>query len=199
MTGIGKDILHLNTTRVIKLNPTDAFDYSKAEMIAREQVYEMVKFLKANSTAFKDSTVISIANEIGVRESRKLKGLHVLTLEEVKNCVNFEDAIARGNYEIDIHNPAGSGTELHYFKEGDCYQIPYRSLVPKEYTNMLVAGRCLSAEHEAHAAVRILPICACMGQAVGTAVALCKQTGANTHNLNVKELREKLIENGATL
>ncbi len=199
MTGIGEGILHLNTTRVIKLNPTDAFDITKAEIIAREQVYEIVNFLKSNSSAFKNSTVISIAPEIGIRESRKLKGMHILTVEEIKNCVKFDDAIALGNYEIDIHNPSGTGTELYYFKEGEYYQIPYRCLCPKEYVNLLVAGRCLSAEHQAHAAVRILPICACMGQATGTAIALAKKTNTNTHTLDVTLLKEELIKDGATI
>lgn len=199
MTGIGDGILHLNTTRVIKLNPTDAFDLSKAEIEARNQVFEIYKFLKSRSKAFENSTIISVASEIGIRESRKLKGKHILTVEEIKNCVSFEDTIAIGNYEIDIHNPAGSGTELHYFKRGEYYQIPYRSLVPNEYNNFLVAGRNLSATHEAHAAVRIMPICACLGQAAGTAVALAKQSDSNTHDLDIKKLREKLLDNGASL
>ena len=199
MTGIGKGILHLNTTRVIKHDPTNPFDVSKAEIIAREQVFEMFAFLKANSKAFDDATIISVANEIGVRESRKLKGEHILTEEEIKNCIAFEDAIALGNYEIDIHSPTGSGTELYYFKRGEFYQIPYRSLLPKEYDNLLVAGRCLSATHKAHSAVRIMPICACMGQAAGTAIAIAKQDGTNTHTVDIKKVRTALIEDGATL
>lgn len=195
--GLCDGVLHLNTTRIIGLDPTDAYDLSKAEILGREQVYEMVSFLKENSEAFKNSVVISIANEIGVRESRKLKGLHVLTVEELKACTHFEDAIAVGNYEIDIHNPLGTGTCLHYFKSGEKYTIPYRSLVPKEYTNLLVAGRCLSAEHEAHSAVRIMPICACMGQAAGTAIAIAHQTNTNTHTVDTQAVRQKLKENGA--
>ena len=197
MRGICDGILHLNTTRVIGLDPTDAFDLSKAEILGREQVYEMVEFLKENSDAFKNAAVISIANEIGVRESRKLKGLHVLTAEELKACTQFEDGIAVGNYEIDIHNPSGTGTFLYYFKPGEKYTIPYRSLVPKEYTNLLVAGRCLSATHEAHSAVRIMPICACLGQAAGTAIAIAHQTNATTHSVDTQLIRKKLKENGA--
>lgn len=197
MRGICDGILHLNTTRVVGFDPTDVFELSKAEMLGREQVYEIVEFLKANSEAFKNSVVISIANEIGVRESRKLKGLHILTAEELKACTRFEDAIAVGNYEIDIHNPSGTGTYLYYFQKGEKYTIPYRCLVPKEYTNILVAGRCLSATHEAHSAVRIMPICACLGQAAGTAIAIAHQTDANTHTVNTQLLRQKLKENGA--
>lgn len=196
-TGLGEGILHFNTTRVIKHNPVDPVEVSRAEILARKQVHEMFCFLKECSKAFEHSTIISIANHIGVRESRKLKGVHILTAEEIKNCVQFEDAIAYGNYEIDIHNPTGTGTEIYYFKEGEYYQIPYRSLLPKEYDNMLVAGRCLSATHEAHSAVRIMPICACMGEAAGLACAAAYQTGADAHTVDIRIVQKKLRENGA--
>ena len=196
-SGICDSVLHINSTRIVGFDPTNPFEISKAEILGREQVYELFNFLKENSVACKNAVVVSIASEIGVRESRKLKGLHVLTAEELKSCTHFKDAIAYGNYEIDIHNPTGTGTYLHYFKEGETYTIPYRSLVPKEYTNLLVAGRCLSAEHEAHSAVRIMPICACMGQAAGTAIALAHQTNTNTHTVNTDMVRQKLKENGA--
>lgn len=199
MQGIGEGILHLNTTRVVGFDPTNPFDLSKAEMLGREQVYEMVAFLKANSSAFANATVISIANEIGVRESRKLKGLHILTADELKSCVRFEDTIAVGNYAIDIHNPSGTGTYIYRFANGEKYCIPYRSLVAKEYTNLLVAGRCLSATHEAHSAVRIMPICACLGQAAGTAIAIAYQTNTNTHTVDIQALQAKLKADGAYL
>lgn len=197
--GIGKDILHFNTTRVVKHNPVDAFDVSKAEVIARKQIFELVKFFKENSKAFENSTVISIANEIGVRESRKLVGRHVLTTEELKDCVEFEDTIAIGNYEIDIHSPTGTGTELYYFKPEEYYKIPYRSLLPKEYTNLLVVGRSISASHEAQAAIRIMPICACIGEAGGTAVALAAEAGVGVTEIDVKKLQRTLVKNGAKL
>jgi len=197
--GIGQDILHLNTTRVIKLNPTDAFDVSRAEIEARRQIYEMVCFLKENSTAFTNSTIINIANEIGIRESRKLKGVHILTQDELKNMADFEDTIAVGNYDIDIHNPSGTGTSHYYFKGGEYYQIPYRSLLPKEYDNLLAAGRCISVTHEAQASIRVMPICACIGQAAGTAVAVAHQSGSTVHTVNIKTLQECLIKNGAVI
>ena len=197
--GIGDGILHLNTTRVIRRNPVDVFDVSKAEIEARRQVYEMEQFLKANCEAFKNSTIISIASDIGVRESRKLVGEHVLTAEELKNCTPFGDSIALGNYEIDIHNPNGTGTELYYFNPGEYYRIPYRCLLPKEYTNLLVAGRCISATHEAQAAIRILPICSCLGEAAGTAIGVAFNSGTNTHTVDVKEVQRKLIEYGAEI
>lgn len=197
--GIGQGILHLNTTRIIRRDPTNVFDVSKAEIEARRQVFEMERFLKDNCEAFKDSTIISIASDIGVRESRKLKGVHVLTADELKSCTEFEDTIALGNYEIDIHNPNGTGTELYYFKEGEYYRIPYRSLLPKEFKNLLVAGRCISATHEAQAAVRIMPICSCLGEAAGIAVGVAHHTGTDAHTVDVKAVQKKLIENGAAI
>lgn len=197
--GIGEGIVHFNTTRIIKHNPTDAFDISRAEIAARRQVLEMVKFLKANSAAFKNSTIISIAGEIGVRESRKLKGVHILTVDELKNLTDFEDSIALGNYDIDIHNPAGSGTSHYYFKSGEYYKIPYRSLLPKEFDNLLVAGRCISATHEAQASIRIMPICACLGEAAGAAAAVAYNTGKTAPTVDVQKVRELLKNNGAAV
>ena len=197
--GLGEGILHFNTTRVIKLDPTDPFAVSQAEMIARKQVYEMYRFLKENSTAFKNAAICSTAISIGVRESRKLVGEHVLTVEELKNCTKFPDAIALGNYDVDIHNPEGAGTSHYYFTDGEYYTIPYRSLLPKELDNLLVAGRCLSATHEAQASVRIMPICATMGQAAGTAAAVAKQTGACVHDVDITKVQALLRKNGAAI
>ncbi len=198
-TGIGEDIVHFNTTRVVKMDPTDPVELSKAEIIARKQIHETVRFLKEHSKAFENSTVISIATEIGVRESRKLKGVHILTQDELKECIEFDDTIALGNYAIDIHSPDGSGTTMYHFKKGEYYRIPYRSLLPKEYDNLLVAGRCISATHEAQAAIRIMSICACMGEAAGTAAAICNRSGMDFHTVDIKELRRRLLENGAVL
>ena len=110
--GLGEGTIHFNTTRVVRHNPVDPFELSKAEIIARRQIHEMIDFLKEISHAFDNCTLISIANHIGVRESRKLKGVYVLTETDLANFVEFEDTIALGNYEIDIHNPSGTGTEI---------------------------------------------------------------------------------------
>ena len=100
---------------------------------------------------------------------------------------------------MDIHSPTGSGTVRYFFKPGEFYQIPYRSLLPKEYDNLLVAGRCLSATHEAHSAVRVMPICACLGEAAGTAIALAAETHMDMHSIDIKVLRERLIQKGAAI
>ncbi len=197
--GLGRDILHLNTTRVVRHNPVDDAELSAAEMEARRQVLEMYHFLRANSEACRDAFIVSVASEIGVRESRKLKGVHILTGEELRACVDFPDSIALGNYDIDIHNPEGSGTYIYNFKAHEYFRIPYRSLLPKEVDNLLVAGRCLSADHEAHSAVRIMPICATLGEAAGVAAAVARQTDTNAHTLDISLLQGKLIEKGAEI
>lgn len=197
--GQSKDVLHLNTTRIVKYNPVDAVDISRAEMAARKQVYEMFRFLKENAKSCQNASIVSIANHIGVRESRKLKGVYVLTGQDLLQMVRFEDTIAVANYSIDIHNPTGTGTTLFEFHGGDYYNIPYRSLLPKEYDNLLVAGRCLSANHEAHSATRVMPTCACMGEAAGTAFAVAKETDTNVHTLDVQLVRERLRAAGAVV
>jgi len=194
--GLGEGILHFNAVRVIKYNPVDPVEISRAEILGRKRVYELFCFLKECSGAFAHSTIISIASHIGVRESRKLKGRHILTGEELKSCMQFGDVIAYGNYAIDIHHPTGIGTEIFQFEKGQYYQIPYRSLLPTEYDNMLVAGRCLSATHEAHSAVRIMPICACLGEAAGLACAVAYHTGANVHTVDIGVVQAKLRRNG---
>lgn len=197
--GLGKGILHLNTTRVVKHNPVNDVELSLAEIEARKQVLEMYNFLCTYSEACREASIVSIAEEIGVRESRKLRGVHILTGEELKSCTDFADSIALGNYSIDIHNPEGSGTYMYDFKPGEYFRIPYRSLLPKETDNLLVAGRCLSADHEAHSAVRIMPICASMGEAAGAAIAVAHKTGANAHNVDISEVQAILVAGGAEI
>ena len=113
--------------------------------------------------------------------------------------MDFKDTIALGNYDIDIHNPEGAGTSHYYFKDGQYYKIPYRALLPKEYDNLLVAGRCISATHEAQASIRIMPICACLGEAAGIAAVVAYHSGKSAHTVDVNAVRKKLRENGAAL
>ena len=198
--GMGKGIVHFNTTRIVKHNPTDPLDVSRAEATARKQIWEMLKFLKEGDfPAFRNAFIVNSATNIGVRESRKLKGEHILTSQELMDCTKFEDAIALGNYDIDIHNPEGSGTSHYYFKPGTYYTIPYRSLLPKEFDNLLVGGRCISATHEAQASIRIMPICATTGEAAGTAIGVAYNSGADTHSVDVRAVQEKLRSNGAAI
>ena len=111
--------------------------------------------------------------------------------------MKFEDAIAACNYDIDIHNPEGTGTSHYYFDAGEYYTIPYRTLIPQGVSNMLVAGRCISSDHGAQASYRIMPVVCCIGEAAGTAIGLATRNGCSVRQINVGELQNGLKKNGA--
>ena len=190
-------VLHFNSTRIVKRSPVDAFDVTAAEIEAREQVFELFEFLKENIDGFQNSQIIMTAQNIGVRESRMIDGEYMLTAEDLVACTKFDDAIAAGNYDIDIHNPEGSGTSHYYFKDGTYYTIPYRSLQPKGTDNLLVAGRCISSTHEAQASYRIMPIVCCIGEAAGTAVGIAAKNNLPVTQADIREIQDMLRKNGA--
>ena len=192
-------ILHFNSTRIVKKNPTSAIDLTEAEIEAREQVYELFEFMKKYGKGLDKSYILSTGNEIGVRESRKIAGEYTLTEKECIECTKFDDYIAFCNYDIDIHNPEGTGTSHHYFKDGEYYQIPYRCIIPKNTENILVVGRCISCDHGAQASLRIMPVVASIGEAGGIAIALAKKNGASTQSINIKELQSILKNNGLSV
>ncbi len=190
-------MLHFNTTRVVRHNPTDPLDVTNAEITAREQMFEMYHFLRDNIPGFEKSQLLYSAGEIGVRESRMIVGEYVLNQDDLVSCTKFDDAIAAGNYDIDIHNPEGAGTSHYYFPAGTWYTIPYRSLQPKNADNLLVAGRCVSATHEAQASIRVMPIVTTLGEAAGTAAAVAAKHNVGVKDIDVKELQTILTDNGA--
>lgn len=193
------DILHFNTTRICMKNPVNPFDLTEAEIEAREQVLEMLDFLRANFKCCKNAELLSTAADIGVRESRMIDGEYILSESDIVACTKFSDSIAAGNYEIDIHNPEGTGTSHYFFKPGTYYTIPYRCLVPKGALNLLVAGRCASFTHEAQASCRIMPICATLGHAAGTATAFALKDNCGVLDVDIKKLQERLKEEKAFL
>lgn len=197
MRHVADGVLHLNSTRVVKKSPFNLFDLSHAEREARRQMFELYCFLKENCEGFENSILLSSAPEIGVRESRMIDGLYTLTVDDLKACVKFEDSIAACNYDIDIHNPEGTGTSHYYFKEGTYYTIPYRCLIPKDTDNLLVAGRCISGSHEAQASFRIMPTCCCTGQAAGTAAAVAVQDKTTAAGADIQKIQAILKKNHA--
>ena len=193
-------MLHFNTTRVVRHNPVDPFDVTRAEMEARRQVRELLEFFRVNHLAgMENAKLVYTAPSIGVRESRMLDGEYVLTGRDLVDCTKFDDAVAAGNYDIDIHNPEGSGTSHYYFPQGTWYTIPYRSLIPKaaDADNLLVGGRCISTDHEAQASVRIIPICTTTGEAAGVGAAVANRGGTTVQNADVREIQKILVETGA--
>ncbi len=192
-----KNVLHFNSTRVVKKDPTVTLDVSEAELIARKQVFELYDFLKKHADGLEESYIISTAAEIGVRESRMIKGIYTLTEDDCRKCTKFKDSIAACNYEIDIHNPEGTGTYLYSFPKGEYYTIPYGTLVPESIDNMLVAGRCISCEHGAQASLRIMPTVCTLGEAAGTAIGISLKDNVLPKDVDVKKLQATLKKNGA--
>lgn len=186
-------VLHLNSTRVL-YSPVNALERSKAESIARKQMLELYAFLKENAPSCKRATLLSSAPEIGVRESRMIDGLYTMTQDDIVECRKFPDAIAAGNYDIDIHSPDGSGTSHYFLPEGEFYTVPYRSLIPQGKTNLIVAGRCISSTHEAQASYRIIPIVACIGEGAGIVVAIAAKHGLPLYDVDIAELRGQIDE-----
>ena len=191
------NVLHFNTTRVVKKNPTCPEDVTEAEVLARQQVQEVYELLKEHADGLENSYLMMTAAEIGVRESRMIVGDYVLTETDCKDCTRFEDAIAASNYDIDIHNPEGTGTSHYFFKPGEYYTIPYRCLIPKEATNLLVAGRCISSDHGAQASYRIMPNVCTLGEAAGSAMGLAVKEGKQVRDIDVGTLQAELKKNGA--
>ncbi|NPV70497.1 MAG: FAD-dependent oxidoreductase [Firmicutes bacterium] len=187
----------VNTTRVVKTNPLDPFELSRAELVAREQVRQLTEFLRRRVPGFEDSYLLDIASTIGVRESRRILGDHVLTAGDILAGRRFEDGVCMGAYPIDIHDPSGSGLVYREEPEGFLYSIPYRCLTAKNTENLLVVGRCISATHEATASVRVTATCLGMGQAAGVAASLAPH--GRVREVDVAHLRERIRQLGGCI
>jgi hypothetical protein len=179
-------------TRVRNVDATDADQLTAAERQGRRQAHEYFRFLRDRVPGYEASVLLSTSPAIGVRESRRIVGRHVLTADEILAATRFEDQIARCGAPIEEHH-AGDDTRWVYLADGGTYCIPFRALQPRGLENVLVAGRCFSATHDAHASARSMGTCMAMGQAAGTAAALSDEPA----RLDVVELRDRLRTDGA--
>jgi hypothetical protein len=193
-------VWRVNTTRLLGLDGTNPDDLTRAEIEGRKQVFALLQFMRAYCPGLEHVKLREIAAQIGVRETRRIVGEYVLTAEDLASGRHFDDVIALAGYPVDIHPVDGSGSGLRTdIATADVYEIPYRSLVPLEIEDLLVAGRCLSATHEAAGAVRVMPPCFAMGQAAGTAAALAAERGISPRRVEVAELQAELRKHGAIL
>jgi len=193
------DIMHFNSTRVIGKTSLDGWSMTDAEIAGRIQVDELVRFLKKYVSGFEHAFLIKTGSQIGVRESRRVIGKYVLNADDVLQGRKFEDGVSCGSYAIDIHNPTGTGTKMQYLDEGVYYHIPYRCLVPLGVENLIVAGRCISATHEAHSSLRVMPTVWGIGQGGGTSAGLCIKHKILPGKVDTAELRKTLISQGVYL
>ncbi len=188
-----------NTSRVLDLNPTDAFDLSHAETIGRKQCWELFKFLKKYIPGFENSTLIGTPAHIGIRESRHPKASYELRAEDLIKGIAFDDRIALGGYPIDIHSPDGGDTDTTQLEGKGIYSIPLRSLLIDDCKNLLFVGRAIGADHHASAAIRLTPIAMAVGQGAGTLAALAVKNCVMLREVNYSLLREELLSAGARL
>ncbi len=184
----------LNMSRIIHRSAVDPFDLTEAEIEGRKQAWEILAFMRKYIPGFAQARILSTGPQIGIRESRKIDGKYKLTAEDLLSNRMFPDAIAMGGYPIDIHSPDGAAMRHRFLRPGSWYSIPYRCLVTEQIENLIVAGRCVSATHEACAAIRVTPIVMAMGQAAGTAAALSVKLSQKANALDCDALRHTLQE-----
>jgi len=194
MTGMAEDEWWVNMSRVNGVDATDPQQYTKGERIAIEQNSEIVRYLKAFIPGFENAYVDRVAPFMGIRETRRIIGEYILTEQDIFDCARFDDAIGVAAYPVDLHHPVGGDCTLMWCP--DCYDIPYRTLVPKKVDGLLCAGRNISATHLALASVRVMGPAMCIGEAAGKAAALCVRNDVTPRLLNTEELQQALRSEG---
>lgn len=187
-------------TRVLGLDPTDVRSLTDAYVKVYEQIPDLVNFFQKYVPGFQSAHLREIAPMLGVRESRRITGDYVLTATDLVEGRVFDDAVCMGGYHIDIHRPAGTWVDSHNVRT---YTIPLRSLIAADVDGLLIAGKCISATHEAIASTRVVPICMGQGQAAGTAAALAVRLRCSVRELPTGLLQDTLagqgVEFGRTL
>ena len=181
-------------TRVLGFDPTDADSLTEAAQRMYEQIPELLAFLREFVPGFRDAYVREIPPTIGVRESRRIMGDYVLNADDLAAGRRFDDAVAMGGYHMDIHRPSGTWVESRNVR---AYTIPLRSLIARDVEGLMMAGKCLSATHEALAGTRVAPICMAQGQAAGTAAALAVRRGGGVREVPIEAVQEQLAAQGA--
>ncbi len=182
-----------------------AWILSRAQVDGKLAIDRLLNFCRKYLTGCENSFISSYAPMVGVRETRRIRGEYVLTLEDILECKKFEDAICRNHYPVDIHTPRGKKLvhertgAFPYFQPDAFHEIPYRSLIPLEIENLLVPGRCASATFEAQSAIRVQQNCHSMGEAAGLAAAWCASKNIGVREVSALELRKALIAQGANL
>ncbi len=186
-----------NTTRILSCDGTDPISLSKAEIEGRRQAKELADFAVKSLPGFSKARVVQTGPSIGVRGSRQIVGIYTLTGQDLMDGKKFDDTITIGGYPIDIHSPSGEGTEVIKMPWGHQYHIPYRCLINGNIDNLITVGRCISADFEAQAAIRVSPIIGAVGEAGGTAAGMMIQDKRKSVlEVDTIELRRVLKENG---
>lgn len=189
----------VNSTRIWRVLGTNVWDLSYAEWQGRRQLKQLMAFFRRYVPGFENAFIGQSGVNVGVRETRRILGDYQLTASDLLSARKFEDAVARGSYPVDIHNPTGPGTVLKRLPPGEAYDIPLRALMPRGIDNLVVAGRCLSGTHEAHSSYRVMPIAMATGQAAGVCAALAARRGITPRAVPASQVQEELQRQGANL
>lgn len=192
-------VRRVNFTRVQKHSAIDADELTRAEIQGRKQVLEAVTFQRNYIPGCENAFLVATSSHIGIRESRRIRGDYTLTSEDVLNGAAFDDTIMRGIYLLDIHNPTEAGKPSTLRMLDQPYSIPYRCLVPKYISQLLVAGRCISGDHIALASYRVQSHCMALGEAAGVAAALCCKHNVEPRLLDIQKLQHALRANGSNV
>lgn len=187
-------------------NPLDEEELTCRTAEARERVWRFLEFFRRRVPGYENATVEQTAASMGIRESRRIRGLRTLTREMVLGAAKQPDAVGHGVWMIDVHDPLGSGyttwsdrNERTMVPEGQSYHIPLGMCLNERHANLLVVGRPASSTHEAHASVRVMSHGMVMGQGAGTAVALALQGGCAPAQVDLARLQSALREDGVYL
>jgi hypothetical protein len=191
-------VVMVHMTRIPNVDATDPVALTAAELEGRRQVREYHRFLRDRVPGFERSVIVATSPAIGIRESRRVHGDHVLTRDDVLGGRRFADEIALCGAPIEDHGPGGD-TEWRYVPDSGVYGVPYRSLLPRGAEGLLVAGRCFSSTHDAHASARSMATCMAMGQAAGTAAAMAAAGSTTPRAIEPERLRTELLAGGALL
>ncbi len=199
-----KDVFMVNTRRQIGVDGTCAQSLTEAIISGRRDAQEFLdKVLIPYYPGFKNAHLRQTASVVGVRETRKIVGEYSLTEMDCIEGRTFPDTIALSGYYWDLPDPERPSYQPFYGPDKvmakPFVEIPYRCLIPRESENLLVAGRCISVEEQALGAIRVMPICYAMGQAAGTAAAMCIKETCSPSQVPIKKLRRSLAGQGAVL
>ena len=194
----------VNMTNAINIDGTNVRDLTKAEIICRQQMDAIVKFLQEFVPGYEKCRIHSSAQYVGVRETRHFHGLYTIKAEDIVKARIFDDWIAtRNHFNFDIHNVTGCGLDKNgaqkEFLSAGKYTIPYRSCVPISVDGLLLAGRNISGTHKAHSNFRVMPICLNIGQGIGTAAAVAVKQNVLPREVDINEVQRQLIRQGVNL
>jgi hypothetical protein len=182
------------------LDGTDAQELTRGEIEGRRQALAFFEFLKANAPGFENSYIVDIPPQLGIRETRRIRGAYSLTREDVLNCASFPDTIGVNSWPIEAHVAGDVKWEWPDIPASRGFNhLPYRMLLPQGVRNLLVAGRCASMTHEGQSAARVSGACFVMGQAAGAAAHLALAQDVAPSDIDVKALQKTLEASGAFL